>query len=584
MSSISLPATLALGRLRFWRRPFHEYRLRDRVALSQLSLFLASGLTAVLMWVFFPESLGEPLVVAFLLSQAAIMVLCYVVPWERLPYTSFLVLPLLDLVSIAVGRESAEEGLAGIGLLAVFPVIWLCASGLYPRTSLWLSFLGPLAIIWLPIFADGGVSGPALVRSLLVPVTMFGVGLTVSFLTQSATRQQLVLKQKDELIQASLENSKRQEYLLNTILETVHVGVSAIDADGNEILMNRKQRANQKLALPLGSPGHGCAHPRVFQADRSTPIPAQEWPSHRAARGETFTDYPVWLGEGDEQRAITTTARPMNDLDGHFVGSVISYSDVTDLMNALASKDLFVSNVSHELRTPLTSILGYIELLQDGDPAEHQKEPLEIIGKNSERLLQLVSDLLAFRHEQLFVKFHAVDVVKLVHASVSAALPKAAASQVIFQVSAPERLDAIVDATRISQVLDNLVSNAIKYSPDGGEVLVTLEQQDGELVCQVSDTGMGISYEDQAKLFTKFFRSSSVRESTIPGVGLGLSISKDIVEAHGGAIEARSETGKGTTFTFRLPVKGPAQADYHDQFTTPPDPSAFSSLSFNLPR
>jgi signal transduction histidine kinase len=511
-------------------------------------------LTAILVWVFFRDTMGHPLFAAFLASQLGIMVLCYVVPWERLPYTSFLLLPLLDFVSIGLGREGGQESLIGISLLAVFPVIWLCASGYYPRTALWLSFLAPLAIIWVPLFLAGNVTGPNLARSLLLPVMTLGIGVSISVLTLSMTRQQQVLEEKDAQLQDSLRTSKRHESLLNTILDTVHLGVLAVDADGNDILMNRKQRANHKLATPQDIADPNESQLLVFEPDRTTPVPVAERPVRRAISGETFTDYLVWLGSGKDQRAITTTARAMKDQDGQFAGSVIVFSDVTDLVNALAAKDDFVSNVSHEFRTPLTSILGYVEILQDDDPEEHQKNPLQIIRRNSERLLTLVSDLLAVRHGQLIVTPQAVDVAELVRASVSAALPKAAASRVALQAATPERLDAHVDAARISQVLDNLVSNAIKYSPDGGSVLVALEQHDNLLACRVTDTGMGMSSEDQANVFTKFFRTSNVRRTTIPGVGLGLPISKAIVEAHGGTIDVESSLGEGTTFTFRVPV------------------------------
>jgi signal transduction histidine kinase len=106
----------------------------------------------------------------------------------------------------------------------------------------------------------------------------------------------------------------------------------------------------------------------------------------------------------------------------------------------------------------------------------------------------------------------------------------------------------------MSQVLDNLVSNAIKYSPNGGDVVVSLGSEGANLVCRVSDTGMGMSDKDQAEVFTKFFRTGNVRNTSIPGVGLGLSISKAIVEAHGGTIQLRSALGHGTTFTVRVPV------------------------------
>ncbi|MDR7160630.1 ATP-binding protein [Arthrobacter sp. BE255] len=551
---MSEPVAWASGRLRFFRRPFHEYRLTDRVALSQMPLFITTLFTAFLMWAFFPGTMDNPLFVAFLVSQLALMALCYLVPWDRLPYTSFLVIPLLDFISIAIGREGGQESLTGISLLAVFPVIWLCASGYYPRASLWLSFFAPLAIIWVPLLIHGDVSGPSLSRSLLLPIMMLGIGVSVSVLTLSMMRQQRTLEEKDEQLQANLKSTRHQESLLNTVLETVHMGVLAVDADGHDILMNRKQRGNHELARPKDIDDPNESQLLVFAADRTTPVPVEDRPVRRAVLGETFTDYLVWLGSGKEQRAISTSARAMRDADGAFAGSVIVFSDVTDLVNALAAKDEFVSSVSHEFRTPLTSILGYVEILLEDGPADDQLEPLEIIRRNSERLLTLVSDLLVSRHGQLIVTPHTVDVAELVRASVSAAQPKAADSRVVLKADTPARLDAHVDGPRISQVLDNLVSNAIKYSPDGGNVVVSLEQEDGQLSCRVSDTGMGMSADDQAEVFAKFFRTNNVRRTAIPGVGLGLPISKAIVEAHGGTIDVESALGKGTTFTFRLPV------------------------------
>ncbi|MDQ0870293.1 two-component system phosphate regulon sensor histidine kinase PhoR [Arthrobacter sp. V1I9] len=548
------PIAWSSGRIRFFRRPFHEYRLTERVALSQMPLFVTTILTAFLVWAFFPETMNNALFIAFLVSQLAIMALCYLVPWERLPYTSFLIIPLLDFVSIALGREGGQESLAGISLLAVFPVIWLCASGYYPRAALWLSFLAPLAIIWVPLVLKGSVTGQDLARSLLLPVMMLGIGVSVSVLTLSMTRQQRELEDKDAQLQANLQTSQRQEALLNTVLDTVHLGVLAVDADGHDVLMNRKQRINHELARPKDIADPNESQLLVFGPDRKTLVPVQERPVRRAVLGETFTDYLVWLGSGNEQRAFVTTARAMKDADGKFSGSVIAFSDVTDLVNALTAKDDFVSSVSHEFRTPLTSILGYVEILLGDEPDESQRGMLEIVRRNSERLLTLVSDLLSTRNGQLIVSPHAVDVADLVRSSVSSAMPKAAASGVVLEADTPERLEAHVDGARISQVLDNLVSNAIKYSPGGGNVVVSLAQEDGHLACRVTDTGMGMNPEDTSEVFAKFFRTSSVRRTAIPGVGLGLPISKAIVEAHGGTIEVESALGKGTTFTFRVPV------------------------------
>ncbi|WP_087874429.1 sensor histidine kinase [Arthrobacter globiformis] len=545
------------GRIRFFRRPFHEYSLRGRVMLSQMPLSVTVGITAFLILAFFPETLLNPLFISFLLSQAVILILCFAVPWQRLPYPSFLVIPLLDLVSISLGREGGQDSLTGLSLMAVFPVIWLCASGLFPKTAVALSFFGPLGIIWVPLFLRGDVSGPDLARSFLLPVMMLGIGVTVSVMTLSMVRQQRDLEEKDSQLRGVLTGSKRQERLLNTVLDTVHLGVLAVDAQGNDILMNRKQRKHHQLATPPTIDNPNESQLLVFAADRTTLVPTDQRPVRRAILGEEFTDYLVWLGAGAEQRAISTSARPMQDQDGNFAGSVIVFSDVTELVNALTAKDDFVSNVSHEFRTPLTSILGYVELLLDDDDdlTDSQRGPLEIIRRNSERLLTLVSDLLSSRNGQLLVTPEAVNVAELVRTSVTAALPRAAESGIQLRADAPATLEAEIDAARISQVLDNLVSNAIKYSPDGGDVVVSLRSEDGHMVCSVSDTGMGMSQQDQEEVFAKFFRSAAVRNSTIPGVGLGLSISKAIVEAHGGRVSLASEVGKGTTFTFAVPVQ-----------------------------
>ncbi|MFX1818617.1 MULTISPECIES: sensor histidine kinase [Micrococcaceae] len=551
---MTAPVAWASGKLRFFRRPFHEYSLTQRVGLSQMPLFITTLLTVFLVWAFFPGTMDNPLFAAFVISQLAIMGLCYVVPWERLPYTSFLAIPLLDFVSIGVGRQGGQESLAGISLLAVFPVIWLCASGYHPRAALWLSFLGPLAIIWVPLLLKGDFTPQDLARSLLLPVIALGIGASVSVLTLSMMRQQEELEEKDAQLQANLRTSQRQEALLNAVLETVHLGVLAVDADGHDVLMNRKQRANHELARPKDIADPNESQLLVFGADRKTLVPVEERPVRRAVLGETFTDYLVWLGSGSDQRAVVTTARAMKDDDGAFAGSVIAFSDVTDLVNALTAKDEFVASVSHEFRTPLTSILGYVELLLADEPAKAQREMLEVIRRNSERLLTLVSDLLSSRNGQLIVTPEAVNVAELVRSSVSSATPRAAAAGVVLQAQTPERLDAHVDGARISQVLDNLVSNAIKYSPDGGSVLVSLEQEDGHLACRITDTGMGMSPEDASEVFAKFFRSSTVRRTAIPGVGLGLPISKAIIEAHGGTIGVDSTLGEGTTFTFRVPV------------------------------
>jgi signal transduction histidine kinase len=516
-----------------------------------------------MVFLFFPETLANPFFTVFLILQGLALLLCYLVPWDKLPFPSFLGIPVLDLVSIAFGREGGQDGIGGIGLLAVFPVIWFCASGLYPRASIAISFFGPLALIWIPLFLHGAVTPQDLTRSLLLPIMMLGIGVSVSVMTLSMVRQQRdleeqrkVLEEKDAAIQAALEDSERQQRLLNTVLETVHLGVMTVDADGNDVMMNRKQRKNHELASPLNVPDPNESQLLVFGPDRASPIPAEERPVYRAVHGQEFTDYLVWLGTGSQQRAISTSARAMRDEKGNFAGSVIVFSDVTDLVTALAAKDDFVSNVSHEFRTPLTSILGYLEIMLSESEDLHPwtVAQLEIVRRNATRLLMLVSDLLAVRTGSMVVQSYSVDVAELVRSSVDSARPRARGAGIELLVRSPHRLEARVDPERIAQVLDNLISNAIKYSPDGGDVEVSLEAENGSVVCRVKDGGIGMDEKDRAEVFTKYFRAGTARDLKIPGVGLGLPISKAIVEAHGGKIDLVSVPGEGTTFTFRVPA------------------------------
>jgi signal transduction histidine kinase len=221
-------------------------------------------------------------------------------------------------------------------------------------------------------------------------------------------------------------------------------------------------------------------------------------------------------------------------------------------------KDEFISLVSHELRTPLTSIRGYLELLlDDGRLDAEQQSFLGIIDRNSNRLLGLVSDLLMLTQiEAGGLKFDLgpVDLEEVVRESIEAASPTAEANGVELGLSV-EQLPAIRGhRLRLAQVLDNLISNALKFTPHGGRVDVRLSAVDGTAVVEVQDTGLGIAESEQQQLFERFFRSSQATRNAIPGTGLGLTISKAIVERHGGRIELESSEGVGTTVRVILPL------------------------------
>jgi PAS domain S-box-containing protein len=231
-----------------------------------------------------------------------------------------------------------------------------------------------------------------------------------------------------------------------------------------------------------------------------------------------------------------------------------------------ALKDEFVSLVSHELRTPLTSIRGYLELVLDDAettvPEEH-RQYLAVVQRNSERLLRLVGDLLFVAQldaGRLSVEKEALDLGVLAEESVQAATPTAGARGVAVALDAgPAPLAG--DRSRLAQLVDNLVSNAVKFTPEGGRVDLRVRTEEDAVVLEVSDSGMGIPAEEQPQLFERFFRSSNARRAAVPGTGLGLVIVRAIAEAHGGDVSVESTEGAGTTFTVRLPAGDPAGTD-----------------------
>jgi signal transduction histidine kinase len=220
-------------------------------------------------------------------------------------------------------------------------------------------------------------------------------------------------------------------------------------------------------------------------------------------------------------------------------------------------KDEFVSSISHELRTPLTSIAGYVELLIEEEEDSQKQGHLAIVGRNSERLLALVTDLLfaaRLQYGRLELERSPVDLRSLVTQCVDSARPRAQAARVQLELEVEEVPEIAGEPAKLAQLLDNLVSNAIKFTPRDGHVSVRLTAHDGMIRIEVSDTGIGISDTDRERLFERFFRTQSALEREIQGTGLGLYISKAIVEAHEGRIGVDSAPGQGTTFVVELPV------------------------------
>ncbi len=291
--------------------------------------------------------------------------------------------------------------------------------------------------------------------------------------------------------------------------------------------------------------------------------------------GRDVRDWTYVTATGEE-RTVSVAVTPRSDDSGEHAGWNFVATDMTEVRASERLKDQFVGLISHELRTPLSSILGYLELVLD-DPdqplTDEQRSHLGTVERNAQRLLRLVGDLLFTAQVEaghFTLQPEDVDLAGVLRAAEETARVAAAAGEVQLDLVLPAgRVTVRGDAVRLGQACDNLVSNAVKFTPAGGRVTLALQAgwraADGGFTAEerpgttpvariaVSDTGYGIPAAELDQLFTRFFRASTARRNAVKGVGLGLSITRTITTAHGGTLDVASVEGQGTTFTLTLP-------------------------------
>ena len=343
--------------------------------------------------------------------------------------------------------------------------------------------------------------------------------------------------------------------VIRSIADAVNVGVIFYDNDNTPQLHNRM--TEHLLALAAFDPATGLSK-HVYGSDRHTRVKEGKNIVSETLEGDA-RGLIYWMGPPEgEQRAVVTEAHVISKPDGERLGAVIVTYDVTDLANAIEIREEYLATVSHELRTPLTSIVGYLDLIDDGydvDKLGFGKE-FRTIQRSAEQMLALIRDLLSTSTNELSLRIEPVDVSALLAQSVSTFRPTIdAAHQTLDLTTPPGTVLGHLDAGRIRQVVDNLISNATKYTPEGGVISVGLAVEGENVVITVADNGTGISKADQSRLFDRFFRSRDAREAAIQGVGIGLTIVQTIVHAHDGTIAVTSEPGEGSTFTVRLPTR-----------------------------
>ncbi|ASK61796.1 cell wall metabolism sensor histidine kinase WalK [Virgibacillus phasianinus] len=344
--------------------------------------------------------------------------------------------------------------------------------------------------------------------------------------------------------QATTEEERRK---LSSVLSNMSDGVIATDHKGAVTLMND---AAAKLVEEDPDDIKGRFLLDVLQlSDKIVDI------SELQDTGSMIIDY----SDEDDIFLVRANFSIISNEYEEITGFITVISDVTEQEKAEQERREFVSNVSHELRTPLTTMRSYIEALTEGAWEDKEIAPkfLGVTQNETERMIRMVNDLLQLSkmdHKEYGLHKERTDFISYLHQIIDR-----------FDMNVSEKIDlkrdlpggqyfVYLDKDKMTQVLDNIISNAIKYSPDGGSIRFKVEKQKYQLIISIKDDGPGIAYEKLDKIFERFYRADKARNRKVGGTGLGLAIAKELVEAHHGRIWAKSKEGKGTTILFTLPL------------------------------
>lgn len=479
----------------------------------------------------------------------ALTAVAIVVPWHRLPRAAVAAIPFADIIGIGLLSFGTD---LRFGFFWVFPIIWIATHFTLAFTISALGAVGFIIVVDAAVNSAGPVTA---LRLIVVLLSLTFIAIT-SFLSSRQTRafKQLLRRQASRL-QGTLQRVSGQERRVSQMLNGLDTGIARLSVDGEVLALN--DTYVDLYGIERDEPQRPGAAVE-YATLRGEPLPESERPFTRASRGEQFDDERTWLFDPHgEWHALSVSTRRLVSSDEP-ESTLLIVHDITALIESERARERLAATVSHELRNPLTAIIGHADLaLDDPNLSPKVRDQLEVIAGAGERMQKLISEILA-NARGVFRESAApsvADTSRIIASSLESFRPAAVSRRVQVIDDLPDAAEVVGDAFRLRQAFDNILSNAIKYTPAGGSIHISGEVTPDDVILRFADTGIGIRPEDLARVFDPYFRAQSVRDSSTPGTGLGMGIIRSIIEDEGGSLLIESELGAGTTVTVVLPVR-----------------------------
>ncbi|MFJ6534180.1 ATP-binding protein [Microbacterium sp. NPDC091662] len=564
--------------------------------LKQAPTVIATVIAAILTWWVpdLPITHVAPAVGGIAVVLAATALAAVLTARGMIDGWAVLLIPIVDIVGLGLFRTGTGGATSLFSSLVLLPVVWLAAA---PGIR-WVFVVGGLTSVALlmPYFTDPPETSVEWLRGVVGPLVFSAVAAVIN---QLSRQQRMRVEQAEELVAertralsenvamiVQLRDKERQYRELLDSFESLWSSITAqavIATDCSGVVTAWNPGAVRLLGLTVDEALRDVRIDRFFSTAVLSMLaaenaqPAQPVPGFPPAYAELAPGIKSLFAQADAGSTVdgdievitaggTTvparvTVSPHKDGAGAQQGYLFVLTDETRAVEVARMKDEFVGMISHELRTPLSAIIGFLDLLQNdpGQPlTDDQQEFVGIIERNAQRLLNLVGDLLftaQVESGRFPLEREDADVAELVRSAVVSAGPHAQREGIdLVAEVGTDAIPVFVDAGRVGQAIDNLLSNAIKFTPRGGTVTARVRTVDGGVEFSIADTGVGIPEDEQGMLFTRFFRASTATRNAVPGVGLGLTITRAIVLAHGGTMDVTSQEGVGTEFRFLLPA------------------------------